>query len=141
MTKVVIVACVVALALAVVFAGSAGNAATPEGAVFTASITDIDEAVGGSRVTTVFQIRDRKASVVGWGTTVCLALQNGAFQCWGSYVLPKGKISVQGTRRNRSFYVLAIVGGTGRYNGWGGTLIGRQYAPDRERLVFEGLAP
>lgn len=132
-----IVGCVIALALAVAFPGSA---ATPAGAVFTAVVTDVQKNVP-NRVITLYQIRDRKSSIVGWGSNVCLSLHNGGFLCWGTYVLPKGKISVLGTRRNRAFYTLAIVGGTGSYNGWGGTLIGRQYAPDKERLVFEGLAP
>jgi hypothetical protein len=92
-------------------------------------------------VTNTKKLYDRHGVLVGWGDTVCFPLGNSSAQCLGTFVLPKGKINVAGTRHNTAFFAFAIVGGTGRYVGWGGTLVGRTVSYRTEKLVFEGLAP
>ena len=136
MTKIVAVLAVLLVALAGAYTG---QAARSEGAIFTARITSVKESDG--TVISLKQIRDRNGNVVGWGNTICTRLGNGSSQCMGTFVLPRGKVSVAGTRHGPAFFVLSITGGTGRYNGWSGTLIGRQIAYRTERLVFEAIAP
>ena len=136
MTKIVAVLAVLLVALAGAYTG---QAASPEGAIFTARIASVRDM--SDMVIALKQIRDRHGDVVGWGNTVCIRLGNGSSQCSGTFSLPKGKVSVAGTRRSSDFFVLAITGGTGRYHGWSGTLVGRRVAFRTERLVFEAVTP
>jgi hypothetical protein len=50
-------------------------------------------------------------------------LGSGTSECYGTFVIPKGKITVHGSRKSRSFYVLAVTGGTGLYSTARGQLI------------------
>lgn len=62
------------------------------------------------------------------------------FLCRGSFSLARGKIQVAGTRRGRSYYVLAVTGGTGFYAGVTGQLVGAKIGPKIDSLAF-GLKP
>jgi hypothetical protein len=135
MTKIVAIAAVALLALVGVHTG---GSATSEGAIFTALIRTVEDT--NDMVITTKQLRDRHNDVVGWGNTVCTRLGNGSSQCSGTFILPRGKISVAGTRRNPTFFIFAITGGTGRYPGWGGSLVGHKI-DGRELLIFEAVAP
>ena len=75
MTKIV---AMLAVALLVLVGAYTGEAATPEGAVFTGVVTSIEDK--SDMVITVKQIRDRHGDVVGWGNTVCVRLPNGSSQ-------------------------------------------------------------
>ena len=111
------------------------------GAVFTAVVQETHEEYG--RVIVRKQLRDRHGDVVGHAATVCVKVFNGTAQCIGTFVLPRGKIMVAGTRRNQEFFVFAVSGGTGLYRGATGELIARTYDknPRRERIVFEMVLP
>src|SRR5215467_1226642 len=84
----------------------------------TAVVTDSNQRWG--RTVTVQQLRSPRGHVIGWSDTVCFNLGNGSSQCGGTFILPRGKLNVAGTRRNDSYFVLAITGGTGIYSGAGG---------------------
>jgi len=83
-------------------------------------------------------LSDRNDRIIGHGDQVCTRLDSGVSSCIATFVLPKGKIMVQGTRHRRDYYVLAVVGGTGIYSASGGTLIASTVSrePRRERLLF-----
>lgn len=138
MTK---IAAAAAACMIVLTGAYSGAASTPQGAIFTAVVQSVK--ARSDMVITLKTLRDRHGHKVGTGSTVCIFLGNGSSQCVGTFSLPKGKIAVAGTRTSRDFFVFAITGGTGAYNGWSGTLVGRTWAmnPLREKLVFQGIAP
>lgn len=128
---------VTAVLLALLLVSPAQSLTAAGGAVtIQAQVTRTDEHDG--RIVTTKQLKDRKSKTIGWGNTVCWELGNGSAQCVGTFVLPRGKINVAGTRHNQNYFVLSIVGGTGLYVAAGGTLIANTFAlhPRRERLVF-----
>jgi hypothetical protein len=76
---------------------------------------------------------------IGRATMSCTAVSLTDQSCSATYVLPKGKIVVQGVIGSRLIYQLAVVGGTGLYDNVHGSLtvtsLQRQ-RPVRELLVF-----
>jgi hypothetical protein len=76
---------------------------------------------------------------IGRATMSCTAVGLTGQSCSATYVLPKGKIVVQGVIGSRLIYQLAVVGGTGLYDNVHGSLtvtsLQRQ-RPVRELLVF-----
>jgi hypothetical protein len=58
--------------------------------------------------------------------------------CRGTYVLPKGKLVVGGSISYRSFYELAVLGGTGLFDNARGTLTVTRTnrRPVRDLVVF-----
>lgn len=128
----------VAAAALVGLAGSPTSAGSVRGAVvITAQIQNREER-DGMKVA-VKTLKDKHGDTIGWGNTVCFDLGISSVQCVGTFVLPKGKIMVAGTRHSQQYFVFAIVGGTGIYTGAGGTLVGNLISefPRTERLVFE----
>lgn len=107
------------------------------GSIIVTATTRVQKSGGGNVIITK-TLRDRGDKVIGWGNTVCFDLNNGSQQCMGTFVFPKGKISVAGTRHNSHYFVLSITGGTGLYVGAGGTLVGNTTVTNfnRERLIF-----
>jgi hypothetical protein len=81
---------------------------------------------------------------IGNGNLICVPVGDGgpvppdARMCWGEYTIGTSALQVQGVARRRLVFTLAVVGGTGGYAGYGGTLVVARYAsrPVRERLVF-----
>lgn len=65
-------------------------------------------------------------------------LGSGTHLCDAVYSLPHGKIMAHGLIKSRSFYVLAVTGGTGLYSNVGGELVASTFAccPREERLLF-----
>ena len=136
MTKLAAVAAVVLLALAGAYSGQAQRSA---GIVLTAQITSVHEDNG--HVVSVKRLRDRHGDIIGWSNTVCFPLHNSSAQCSGTYVLPRGKIMVAGTRHSQSFFVFAVVGGTGTYRAAGGEVVAREYAYRKQRVTFSLVLP
>jgi hypothetical protein len=60
----------------------------------------------------------------------------GTRYCQAVYSFPHGKIMATGLIKKRTFYSLAVTGGTGLYSNVGGELIVSTYAPRQERLLF-----
>ena len=69
---------------------------------------------------------------------VCTYTGPKARQCNGTYTLPKGTLVVAGSIRFRSFFRLAVVGGTEIYDNVRGSLTATKYTkrPRREILIF-----
>lgn len=122
--------------------GLAGSPANSDGSVrgaviVTGEIKNREER--DSMKIAVKTLKDKHGNVIGWGNTVCFDLGVSSTQCVGTFVFPRGKIMVAGTRHSQQYFVFAIVGGTGVYTAAGGTLIGNliSESPRTERLVFE----
>ena len=79
----------------------------------------------------------RKAAI-GHADLVCTYTGPKARQCNGTYTLPKGTLVVAGSIRFRSFFRLAVVGGTEIYDNVRGSLTATKYTkrPRREILIF-----
>jgi hypothetical protein len=75
---------------------------------------------------------------IGRGDMLCTSTGAQAQSCDATYVLPRGKIMVQGVIESRLIYELAVVGGTGLYANVRGTLTVTSLSrrPSRELLVF-----
>lgn len=63
--------------------------------------------------TRVLLLHENRA--IGTGSVACIFITNKVRECFGTYVLPQGRIKVLGEITNRTNYSLAIVGGTGIY--------------------------
>lgn len=135
----------VALLLATVAVVGARGAQSLDGPALirVTAVTDFERELSGQEAQ-VSEIRDRRGRRIGWAVVLCTDLGGGgslgsatAF-CHGSYNFPKGRIQTSGTRKTRSSYVLAVVGGTGLYSNAGGVLLVRTLSerPRTERLLF-----
>jgi hypothetical protein len=86
---------------------------------------------------------------IGSGILLCTRIGGGPFvsqakRCNGTYRLANGTIEVTGVISSRSFYSLAVVGGTGLYANAGAgemTAVTINLNPRRERLNFTLYAP
>jgi len=135
----------VALALAVVaIVGASGaQSITGPALIRVTAVTDFERGLDGPDVQ-VSTIRDRHNNRIGWGVVLCRDLGSGgplgsaSAYCFGTYNFPKGRIQTTGTRKSRSSYVMAVIGGTGLYSNVGGVLLVRTYIarPRTERLLF-----
>jgi hypothetical protein len=79
-----------------------------------------------------------RKTAIGHTDLVCTYTGPLARQCNGTYSLPRGTIVVSGSLRYRSFFRLAVVGGTELYDNVRGTLTATRYTrkPRREILLF-----
>lgn len=59
----------------------------------------------------------RRAQKVGTSGIACIFVASGVRECYGTFILPLGRIKVLGEMTNTKVYQFAIVGGTGRYSG------------------------
>ena len=135
----------VALLLAIVAVVGARSAQSIDGPALirVTAVTDFERGLDGPDVQ-VSTIRDRRGDRIGWAVVLCRDLGSGgplgsaSAMCWGTYNFPKGRIQTTGTRKSRSSYVLAVVGGTGLYSNVGGVLIAQTFIarPRTERLLF-----
>ena len=86
----------------------------------------------------LFDRRDRSRPI-GHSELVCTFVDSKRMRvCRGTYVLPKGKVVVGGTLSYRTFYDLAVLGGTGLFDNARGTLtVTRTHRkPVRDLVVF-----
>jgi len=135
----------VALALAVIAIIGASGAQSLDGPALirVTAVTDFERGLDGPDVQ-VSTIRDRRGDRIGWAVVLCRDLGGGgplgsaSAYCFGTYSFPKGRIQTTGTRKSRSSYVMAVVGGTGLYSNVGGVLLVRMIdeGPRTERLLF-----
>jgi hypothetical protein len=80
----------------------------------------------------------RESQTIGSGIIACIRFRN-VRQCIGTYVLPSGRVTVQGQYiANRERLTLTITGGTGSYAGVKGVAISSQIAccPRQAFLTF-----
>lgn len=89
----------------------------------------------------LFVRQDLRGSVgnrIGAGTQQCTVGVDGISMCLATYTFGKGQVMVQGARRKRSSYVLAVTGGTGLYSNASGVLLAEtvSLSPRVERLLF-----
>lgn len=134
---------VAAVVASVLFAaGSAGSLDGPALIRVTAvTATDTNDGIRGVQGS---WINDKHGRRIGWAIVVCRELGSGGplgsatSLCDGTYLFPKGRIQAQSTRKNRSSYVLAVIGGTGLYSNVGGQLLVEttDENPRVERLLF-----
>lgn len=85
------------------------------------------------------ELRGSEGNRVGSGTQQCTVGLEDIATCLATYTFGKGQIMLQGTRRRRSSYVLAVTGGTGVYSDAGGVLLAEtisDHLPRVERLLF-----
>lgn len=108
------------LLVAVFFAADAGS--QPSSGIARFRQTQVSHTNQGDfpGATEVWQERVRllhRAVVAGTGSIACIHVTAKTSQCFGSYILPLGRIKVLGEFFGRSSYTLAIVGGIGAYTG------------------------
>jgi hypothetical protein len=134
---------VAALVISVLFAtGAARSLDGP--ALIRVTATTVLDSDDGITATQGAWITDKHGKRIGWAIVVCDdlgtggPLGSGTAYCDATYLFPKGRIQAQSTRKNRSSYVLAIIGGTGLYSNVGGTLLVETISehPRVERLLF-----
>ncbi|HEY4347400.1 MAG TPA: hypothetical protein VGM80_07400 [Gaiellaceae bacterium] len=75
---------------------------------------------------------------IGHSDLTCIDTGTGSMNCSGTYLLPRGKIMVEGVIGSRFFYELAVVGGTQLYDNVRGsvTVTSLGGSPLGEFLVF-----
>lgn len=69
----------------------------------------------------VFNVRVTPRPIGTW-ELVCTTVRGISRHCRGTVVLPRGNVIVAGTMRHRPLYQLAVIGGTGLYDGARGTI-------------------
>lgn len=108
------------------------------------AVTRVDIGARGTSPGDVEVVRTRlfqrgTGTVIGHGELVCTFVDSVRSRvCRGTYNLPKGKLVVGGSILYRSFYELAVVGGTGLFDNARGTLtVTRTHRkPVRDLVVF-----
>lgn len=110
------------------------NAITTEEALV--DVGEPDFSLGDSFVFSAKLMRHGKK--VGHAGVVCTitSVKREMSQCAGTVTLRRGQIAVQGLTTADEEFPLPITGGTGAFEGAGGTLVVHQVSPTRERLVF-----
>ncbi len=134
---------VLALAIVAVVGARGAQSITGPALIRVTAVTDFERGLPTPDVQ-VSTIRDRRGDRIGWAAVVCTDLGSGgplgsaSAMCWGTYNFPKGRIQTTGTRKSRSSYVMAVVGGTGLYSNVGGVLLVRtiRLNPRSETLLF-----
>jgi hypothetical protein len=78
------------------------------------------------------------AKPIGTAVLACTFLDRRTRNCTGTYVLPRGSLTVAGVIDTRLLYEIAIVGGTGLYDNARGslTVTSTHLRPRREVLLF-----
>lgn len=134
---------IIPLLLAVVFISSYSPASALSGKIDVRE-TDLSHSQDGLIEvwrTKVFE-RGENGNFLGTGNVACIftSAQLGVRECFGTYILPLGRIKILGTVNNRFAFTLAIVGGTGVYQGVTGTMTALDYSqgrlPRRATLYF-----
>lgn len=135
-----------------VIAGVAGAArGDRSAAVINVTQTQIrhfgDQAQVGDDELWIYQLYNRRITraAIGYSTLRCEyygsggPLGSGVSDCAAIYSLAKGKIIARGLVKSRSYYALAVVGGTGLYAHYGGQVLASTIGsrPHEERLIFD----
>lgn len=135
---------VAAILLSIILIPSAARPAVAHGAALIRISQRIESKhrVGVHDIQTAY-LRDRKARRIGWSVLVCTPLGrgkilgHGSYSCEATFSFPLGRIEAAGVRKEEApSYVFAVTGGTGFYNGTGGTLLVRGVGSTVELLLF-----
>lgn len=134
----------------------AAAAAVPHGPQAVINITQTQVRHSGSQVKVdddefwLYHLHNTRITpaVIGYSTLRCEfigrggVLGTGASDCSAIYSLAKGKLTARGIVKSRSYYALAVTGGTGIYSAMSGQVLASTIAarPHEERLLF-GLEP
>jgi allene oxide cyclase len=78
---------------------------------------------------------------VGHTSVVCIAVLGEKIDCNGTGWLPGGTVRVGATLADTPTSVLAVVGGTGRYQGVGGQVVTRPVSDTRSRTRLRLIFP
>lgn len=62
----------------------------------------------------------RRQQAVGTGGIACIRVTRTVRECYGTYVLPEGRIKIEGEITDRMKFQLVVIGGTGTYTGASG---------------------
>lgn len=114
-------AAVIAVIVGALFVGSLSARKNISGVAYFREVTTVESHNGafpGSTQawsTRVLLLHESKA--IGTGGIACIYVTNTRRECFGTYVLPQGRIKVLGEITNRTNFQLIIVGGTGVYAG------------------------
>jgi len=101
----------------------------------------------GAQIRWVYALHNRRltTAAIGYSVLSCTFIgargalgTDGIYQCAAVYALKRGKITAAGIVKTRSYYVLAITGGTGIYSNVRGQVLAstRDEMPPEERLLF-----
>lgn len=138
-------AALVGAALALCFPGGAEPLEPPGGIVRVTSETIRQFTKAGDKTTVILLYnRGITQAAIGNGVMSCDFVGRGGplgsstSLCEATYSLPRGRISVSGIVKTRSYYILAVIGGTGIYSNVRGELVGNTLSlgPRVERLLF-----
>lgn len=78
---------------------------------------------GGTQAWKVKVLLPHQDRTAGYGGVGCVYVTNVERECFGTYVLPLGRIKVLGDIMRRDKYTLAIIGGTGVYQNASGVAV------------------
>jgi hypothetical protein len=111
--------------------------------VFAVTQRQIDE---GRLHMVVKRVRDKKGRVIGEVDQFCVDVHDNDADirqlCQGTLIMPLGRIMFMGARRSATYYVLAVVGGTGIYSGSTGQYQARTISTDpRVEYLLVSLVP
>lgn len=130
--------------VALAFSSSSATLTAP-GIVRVTATTISDFTRAGDRFT-VSLVYNRRITQAAIGSAIMRCdyvgrggpLGDSSWLCNAVYSFPRGKITVAGLVKVRSYYVLAVTGGTGIYSNVSGELVGSTIStsPRVERLLF-----
>jgi hypothetical protein len=136
---------VIAAILLLIGAGAASSLSGPGIVRLTAETVSFNKKLGYHKLQTSLLYNTRITPyAIGNSEVLCTflgkggPLSEGTSYCDAVYSLPHGRILASGLIKRRSYYVLAVVGGTGLYSNVGGEVIVSTFAygPRQERILF-----
>lgn len=144
----VIIAAAIAITAVAVVAGSvsrSSSAAPVDVPMAHTTIAEFNETearhfIGRESETWRTRIYTRAGKFAGTGVIACVptSTADSLQQCTGTYLLPRGRVAVQGLLSSRAGFNLVVVGGTDAYLGTRGALVVTQTqdTPRHARLTF-----
>jgi hypothetical protein len=112
---------VVGALLAALFAGGAASKSGVSGVAYfrenITATTSLGRFPGATQVRRSRVLLLRAAKTVGTGGIACIVVGPNQRECFGTYVLPQGRIKVLGETGHTDSFQLLIIGGTGVYAG------------------------
>jgi len=128
-------AVLVVLALA---AGIASGSPNVTGPIYLTGITL--EHRGGAVSSWYWSLKSvrRRTGAFGYAVLACVAVSRRTTlrQCTGTFVLPRGRLSVAGTFLYQQIFTLAVTGGTATYSRASGVLSARQLGAGAFEFIF-----
>jgi len=126
------------LALITGLASSGGAVPNVSGPIALTGITT--EHHPGSTETWYWSLKSirRRAGAFGYAVMACISVSRKTTlrQCTGTFVLPRGRLSIAGTFLYDSIFMLAVTGGTADYTKASGVLSARQLGANVFEFIF-----